>query len=59
MEVIRLWKEVFTIGFLGILIFYVLKYKELSIFKHDKRLRWLQWTFIALLVVTFIFTIAK
>lgn len=59
MEVLWLWKEIFTIGFFGILVFYLLKYKEFSIFKHDKQLWWLQWTFLTLLVVTFIFTIAK
>ncbi len=59
MEIIRLWKEIFTVGFFGILIFYVFKYKELKIFKHDKALRRLQWIFIALLLITFIFTIAK
>lgn len=59
MEAIWLWKEIFSVGFFGILIYYVLKYKELKIFKHDRRLWWLQWIFVALLIITFIFTLAK
>lgn len=59
MEVIWLWKEIFTIGFFIILCVHLYKHKDLKIFKHDKVLRWLQWTFIALLVITLIFTLAK
>lgn len=59
MDIIRLWKEIFTVGFFGILVFYVIKYKELHIFKRDKLLWRMQLTFIALLVLAFIFTFAR
>lgn len=59
MDVIRLWKEIFTIGFFGILVYYVFRYKQLQIFKQDKVLRRLLRIFIALLVITLIITLAK
>lgn len=56
MEILWLWKEVFTVLFFAALVYYVLRYKELKIFKHDKELRRLQRIFIAMLVITFVFT---
>ena len=57
MEIIWLWKEIFTIGFFVALAWYVIRFKELKIFKHDKALRRLQRIFIAMLVITFAFTL--
>ncbi len=59
MEVIWLWKEIFTVGFFGLLVYYVIKYKELHIFKKDKMLWRLQWIFVALLVLSFVFTLIR
>ncbi|MBP6910477.1 hypothetical protein KBC03_02665 [Patescibacteria group bacterium] len=59
MDVIRLWKEILTILFFIALTYYVLRYRELKIFKQDKALRRLLRTFIALLLITFIITLLK
>ena len=59
MEIIWLWKEIFTIGFFIALVYYVVRFKDYKLFKQDKMLWRLILSFIALLIVTFIITLAK
>ncbi len=56
MDILWLWKEIFTILFFAAVVFYLFRFKERAILKKDKVLWWLQLIFIALLLVTFIFT---
>lgn len=59
MDLIWLWKEIFTIGFFVALIYYVVRYKDYKIFMKDKTLWRLLLSFIALLVCTLIITLIK
>ena len=59
MEAIRLRKEIFTIWFFAVLVYYIYTYKEFSVLKKDTTIWRLVWIFVALLVVTFVFTLAK
>ena len=59
MNVLRQWKEILSVAFFGVLLFYVIKYNDRKILFRDKTMKRMQISFIALLVITLLFTLLK